>query len=77
MPIIILVGFKLSQKAFPSLKNSGQNKNDIPVYFLHILLVNPLGTVDLIIIVASGEIKTILEITSSTTEVLRTLVFLL
>ena len=50
---IILDVYKLSYKALPSLKNSGENIMLSIPYFSFIFLVNPTGIVDLITIVVS------------------------
>ena len=49
---MILEGYKLSYKAFDSLKNSGENKIVNFENFFLILSVNPTGIVDLITTIA-------------------------
>ena len=51
-PTIILEGNKLSYNAFPSLKNSGENKILLKLNLILVLAVKPTGTVDLITITA-------------------------
>ena len=53
-PTTILEGYKLSYKAFPSLKNSGEKIRLSMPYFSFIDLVKPTGIVDLIIMIDSG-----------------------
>ena len=70
-PTIILEGYRLSYKAFPSRKNSGENMIfSHPVSSLT-FAVYPTGTVDLITITASGLIFITPAITASTDEVLK------
>ena len=76
-PIIILEGYKLSYKAFPSLKNSGENIIFFFLYFFLNSLVYPIGIVDLIIIVASLFTSIIFLIVSSTLCVSNTFVDIL
>ena len=70
-PTIILDGYKLSYKARPSLKNSGENiilsVSNIALTFS----VYPTGTVDLITIVACGFIESTFAITASTLQVFK------
>ena len=47
-PIIILEGFKLSARALPSLRNSGEYKIRFVLKTLRSLFVCPIGIVDLI-----------------------------
>ena len=70
-PTIILEGYKLSYKALPSLKNSGENIIFSVSNISLTLFVYPTGTVDFIIIVASGFIESTLAITASTLLVLK------
>ena len=68
-PTIILDGYKLSYKAFPSLKNSGLKIILSIWYFSFIALINPTGTVDLTTIVVFIFILLTFFIISSTEEV--------
>lgn len=70
-PTIIREGYKLSYSALPSRKNSGENIILLHSNIFLTLLVYPTGTVDLIIIVASGFIDNTLAITASTLLVLK------
>ena len=64
-PKTILDGNKLSSRALPSLKNSGEKNIFILICFLH-LEVNPTGTVDLIMIELLGDNFKTFSIDSST-----------
>ena len=70
-PTIILEGWRLSYKAFPSLKNSGEKIMLSASNISFTLFVYPTGTVDLITIVASGLIDSTFAITASTLLVLK------
>ena len=73
-PIIIRDGYKLSSRAKPSRKNSGE-KIILLVFDLFLILwVKPTGTVDLITKVALGFINNTSEITVSTDLVLKELI---
>ena len=71
-PTIILLGNKLSYKAFDSLKNSGLNIMLFALYFSRTDLVYPTGMVDLITIVGLLSLffvdSRISSITDSTAE---------
>ena len=65
-PTIILDGYKLSYKALPSLKNSGENIIFVIPYFFFIDSTYPTGIVDFITIVVSRLIEITFSIMSST-----------
>ena len=69
VPTIILDGYKLSYKARPSRRNSGENRILLVWYFSLTDSVYPTGTVDLIIIIALGFTSNTCSITLSTEEV--------
>ena len=60
---------KLSYKAFPSLKNSGENIILSILYFFLTLLIKPTGIVDLITIIAFELLIKTCSITDSTADV--------
>ena len=68
-PTTILDGCKLSYKARPSLKNSGEKIIFSYWYFSRIVFVYPTGIVDLIMIVAWSLYFKTVSIASSTLDV--------
>ena len=66
---MILLGYKLSYKALPSLKNSGQKIILLEPITSLMCLVYPTGIVDFITIIAFGFTFVTTLITASTAEV--------